>query len=101
MTESKNKITDAHIDNMIKDVVFHETPGTTLTICVLVLNNGFTVVGKSGCVDPANYNKEVGQDYALKDARGKIWELEGYALAVDLHNKKLFGTAPDAESGEG
>jgi len=33
----------------------------TLTICILILNNGFTVVGESACASPENFNKELGQ----------------------------------------
>ena len=31
-----------------------------LTFCVLVLRNGFTVIGHSACASPENYNKEIG-----------------------------------------
>ncbi|MGL5153650.1 MAG: Gp49 family protein, partial [Aeromonas veronii] len=32
-----------------------------LTICVLVLRNGFTVTGESACASPENFNAEVGR----------------------------------------
>ncbi len=55
-----------------------------LTLCVLVLNNGFTVVGKSACASPENYNAELGAKIAVADARDQIWALEGYALREKL-----------------
>lgn len=52
----------------------------SLTLCVLVLKNGFTVVGESACASPENFNKELGERIARDNAKGKIWALESYAL---------------------
>ena len=92
VNETIPRITEEHLDNLIRNVVFHDTPGTTLTLCVLELVNGFTVVGQSACVVKALYNKDLGQELALKDARSKMWQLEGYALAVKLYEAKDKGT---------
>lgn len=55
-----------------------------LTICVLVLKNGYTVVGKSACASPENFNAELGRKIAREDARKQIWALEGYVLRSRL-----------------
>ena len=55
-----------------------------LTLAVLVLNNGFTVVGESACADPANYKEDIGNRLAIANAKNKIWPLMGYALKEDL-----------------
>ena len=55
-----------------------------LTICVLVLQNGFTVIGQSACVDPANFNAEIGRTVARQNAVNHIWPLMGYALKTEL-----------------
>lgn len=55
-----------------------------LTLCVLVLKNGFTVVGKSACASPENFDAELGRKIAWEDARKQIWALEGYALRNQL-----------------
>lgn len=66
------------------------TPGETsrslqlLTICVLVLKNGFTVTGESACASPENFDAELGRKIARKHATDKIWALEGYALKNQL-----------------
>lgn len=49
-----------------------------LTLCVLTLKNGFKVVGQSAPLDERNYNAELGEEYAYKDAFNKLWQLEGY-----------------------
>lgn len=59
-----------------------------LTICVLVLKNGFTVVGKSACASPENYNADIGKDVAWRDAKEQIWPLEGYLLKQNLYEQK-------------
>ena len=55
-----------------------------LTICVITLQNGFTVLGQSACASPENYNRAVGNRLAYSDAKNKIWALMGYKLKQDL-----------------
>lgn len=55
-----------------------------LTICVLVLKNGFTVTGESACASPANFNAELVRKIARANAVTKIWPLMGYALRERL-----------------
>ncbi len=55
-----------------------------LTLCVLVLRNGFTVLGQSACASPERYNKEIGEQIAYEDAIKKIWVLMGYELKNKL-----------------
>lgn len=55
-----------------------------LTICVLVLKNGFTVTGESACASPENFDAEIGAKIAVKNAKDKIWALEGYRLKSAL-----------------
>ena len=61
----------------------------TLTFCVIVLKNGFTVTGESACVSPENFNAKIGQKIAYGNAREKIWELEGYLLKEKLYQAEL------------
>jgi hypothetical protein len=57
-----------------------------LTFCVLTLRNGFTVTGESACASPENFDPGIGRDIAFKNAREKIWLLEGYLLRDRLSN---------------
>lgn len=74
------RITPEHIDRTIVDEHYHVFPGTCLTVCCLVLKNGFTVTGESACASPENFDIKVGTEIARKNAREKIWALEGYLL---------------------
>lgn len=51
-----------------------------LTICILVMQNGFTVIGKSAPASPENFDAEKGRLFAYEDAIKQLWPLEGYAL---------------------
>lgn len=56
-----------------------------LTLCVLVLKNGFTVVGESACVSPENFDEALSRKIARQKAIDKIWMLEGYLLKQELY----------------
>ena len=55
-----------------------------MTICFLVLRNGFIVMGTSACASPENFNVQIGRNLAYENARSKIWDLEGYALKTRM-----------------
>lgn len=76
----KTKLEIADIKAKIADLDYHVFPNTTVTVCLMTLQNGFTVIGESACVDPNNFDAEVGQHWAYEDALRKIWKLEGYLL---------------------
>lgn len=61
-----------------------------LTICILVLENGFTVLGKSAPASAKNFDAELGRKIARADAFNQIWQLEGYLL-----RENLFRADPD------
>lgn len=71
-----------------KETLFNPGVLSTLTFCVIVLKNGFTVTGESACVSPENFNVEIGRKIAYENARNKIWMLEGYLLKDKLHQAK-------------
>src|SRR6185312_6542709 len=89
------RLTPKHIDDQIVSVVsgrasvlFGDSPHSAalecLTICVVTLKNGFTLVGKSACASPENYDEHIGRQIAYDDARKQIWALEGYLLRSKL-----------------
>lgn len=80
------RITPAQIDAVIVGEEYYVFPNTTLTVCCLLLANGFTVIGESACASPENFNVELGQKIARDTAKQKIWALEGYALRERLFN---------------
>lgn len=79
------RITPQQIDEQIVGEQYHVFEGTTVTVCLLRLRNGFTVTGESACASPANFDEQIGRDIARRNARDKIWSLEGYLLRERLH----------------
>ena len=59
-------------------------PLKILTVHIVVMNNGFTVIGKSAPASPENFNADLGAKFAREDAIRQLWPLEGYALREKL-----------------
>ena len=78
------RLTPESIDQSIASAQYHVFPGTTTTVCLLKLINGFTVVGESACASVENFDEELGRKIAFDNARNKIWQLEGYLLRQNL-----------------
>ena len=55
-----------------------------LTLCIITMQNGFMVLGKSAPASPENYNEQLGQQLAYEDAFRQVWPLEGYVLRERL-----------------
>jgi hypothetical protein len=51
-----------------------------LSLCLLVMENGFTIIGKSAPASAANFNADLCRRLAYEDAIRQLWPLEGYAL---------------------
>jgi len=79
------RLNPEQIDATIVDESYHVFPGTTMTVCCLTLENGFNVVGESAAASPENFDEEIGRTIARRNARDKIWSLEGYLLKTRLH----------------
>ena len=77
------RITPADIDAQIEREECHVFDNV-LTVCVLTLKNGFKVTGESACASPENFDAQIGRDIAYRNARDKIWALEGYWLRSKL-----------------
>lgn len=78
------RVTPEAVDAEIVGEQYHVFPGTTVTVCLLRLANGFTVTGESACADPANFDDAVGRAIARRNARDKIWSLLGFRLRDQL-----------------
>lgn len=88
MSTLPNKITAATIEDQIKATEYYVWPGTTLTLALIKLENGFNVLGQSACIDPNMFDAETGRRLARKDAFEKIWPLEAYLLVEAQYQEK-------------
>lgn len=74
------RVTKDYILSRIADIKFHKL-GPTLTHCTIHIDNGFSVTGESACVNPENYDQEIGEKIAQDNAFNKLWGLFGFLLA--------------------
>lgn len=80
------RLTPDLIESVITKEEYHVLTDV-LTVCVLTLKNGFTVTGESACASPENFDKELGEKIARRNAADKIWALEGYLLKQRLYEE--------------
>lgn len=86
---SNDRITPDAIKAKIASVQYHNPPHeSTTTYCTIIMKTGFEFVGRSACVDPANFNKEIGEKVAYDDAFRQIWSHEGYLLKEIISARK-------------
>jgi hypothetical protein len=74
----------------------HSLTLSLMTFCVLVLRNGFTVVGTSACASPENFNADLGCKIARQDAVRQVWPLMGYELRSIIAAKALLAAHAEA-----
>jgi len=83
--KTPNRVT---LDGMLAKIVDTEfiNPASIphMTICVLLMKNGFAVVGKSAPADGNNFDEELGRKFSKEDALRQLWAFEGYALREKL-----------------
>jgi hypothetical protein len=48
------------------------------TIVAVKLTNGFVIVESASCVDPINYDEQLGFNICMERIAAKLYELEGY-----------------------
>lgn len=82
------KVTLDYIKSRIRSVDFMVLPGSTVTLCNITLDNGYSVRGESACVDPAGFDQDVGEQLAQKQAIDKLWPLFGFLLAEDRFRRR-------------
>ena len=85
-------VTEKQVDEAIIGEEYHKL-GNKTTICFMVLNTGFEVVGSSAPVDPDNFDFSMGKKYARQRAVEKVWEHLGsivqYQKALDEHLQRV------------
>ena len=84
------KVTIEQIKAKIKSESYLVLPDGRTTLCMLTLENGYTIKGLSACVDPAEFDLSYGRQYALQDAINQVWPLEGYLLAEKIHRTRVM-----------
>lgn len=84
--KTSNRVTSDMVDDIIDNSeVIVDTLFGNCTMVALRMPNSFIIVETSACVDPANYDEDLGFEICMGRIRDKIYELEGYKLCNELH----------------
>lgn len=68
------------LDDLKSRVATHEfIERGVLSVCLMQMDNGFWLVGKSAPVDPNNYDAEYGRQLAYDDALRQAWPLLAFS----------------------
>jgi hypothetical protein len=87
---TNNKVTSDQIKSILDNAETQEVVFWDKEVVVSYkLYNGFTIIGRGACVDPANFDLQIGRRVAREQAENKLWELEGYLLQNKLYQEKI------------
>lgn len=85
---NKNTVTKKQIDEIVKNSTFDaRTFFDKCTVVAMRLPNGFVLVESSACVDPENYDLNMGISACKERLIARVWELEGYKLQDRLYRE--------------
>lgn len=88
--EEPKKSVNTVTNEMIEEIMNHsrvivDTVFDKCTVVSCKLPNGFVIVESSACVDPKNYDENIGVEICMKKIVDKVWELEGYRLQQKMY----------------
>ena len=87
---TNNKVTSDQIKSILDNAETQEVVFWDKEVVVSYkLYNGFTIIGRGACVDPANFDLQIGRSVAREQAENKLWELEGYLLQNKLYTNTV------------
>lgn len=85
----QNTVTQKMVDDIFSKA--EKKVYTTFDKCTVVcvkLENSFVLTESSACVDPTNYNEEIGKEICFERIKKRIWELEGYKLQCRIFEEE-------------
>ena len=92
----KNTVTPEQVKENMQDVIVRTLVdfGKPTTYVTIRMKNGFTLRESTTCVDPKNYDEEIGKEICLRRLDNQVWFLLGYQLQEELyqsakHNKNV------------
>ncbi len=82
------KIPPERIDGIMEtsDYEVWDSAYGSCTIVAMTLPNGYTLVESSGCIDPAEYDHDLGVQLCKEALRRRVWQLEGYLGKQAYHD---------------
>ena len=78
-TLPERKLTKEFLEGEIGNVEYVRI-GEKTTHCTITTKSGFTFTGESACVDPNNFDRELGEKFSYEQAFEKMWMPYGFWL---------------------
>lgn len=96
-TLPERKLTKEFLESEIDKTEYNRLGGT-ITHCTITTKSGFTFTGESACVDPNNFNQEIGEKFAYEQAFEKMWTPYGFWLHKALAETDYQSTLNEAQN---
>ena len=80
-----NSVTQAEIDDLLNQAETQEHIFWNKELVVSYkFPSGFIISGRAACVDPANFDLEIGRKIARERVETELWQLEGYRKQLEV-----------------
>lgn len=83
------RVEPKNVERAIKKVEYSLLQDDRTTVCLITMDNGFTVRGESSCVFKENFDPELGKRYSYNRAFDQVWAYLGFRLAERYHQQRL------------
>lgn len=77
--EKENTISQSDVDNFISEVEAIKM-GDKTTVVQATFKNGFSMVSGSSCVEPKNFDMEIGKQCCMEKIKDHVWGFLGFLL---------------------
>lgn len=77
---TKKSVTSADVTALMATAKFNYFQLGKTLVGHMTLENGFEIMESSACIDPANFDFEIGKEIVEKRLENRLWELEGYRV---------------------
>ena len=84
--EQEFKVTEKDVESAIMAEQFLKI-GNKTTVCLLILNTGYEVVGTSSVVDPEKFDFVIGKEFARERAVDQVW---GHLGSIVQYQKAIY-----------
>lgn len=84
-----HRIHESHIMDLIANSKYEifESANAPCVVVIMTLPNGYSLAESSACVDPANYDREIGIESCKNALKRKVWAYEGYLAKQRLYEE--------------
>lgn len=83
------QLNDEYLESLITHEDYHHFPQTGVTVCCLVVKNGYSVTDEAVCANVATFDPDVGKRRARRNALNELLRMEHYLLRQRIYEDSL------------